>query len=156
MRTFESEPMQMPIPRSRTRSTGRKPSPRFASVVGQTQIRAPASASRSSSASFAWVAWTTVVRGPRQPVAREQLDRPDAVLGEALLDLARLLVGVDVERQPSAPGVAADLLEPVGRAGADGVGGDADADARARAAPRPAPGTRPAESCRKRSRPPRA
>ena len=36
-------------------------------------------------------------RGPRQPGPREQLDRPDAVLGEALLDLARLLAGVDVE-----------------------------------------------------------
>ena len=29
----------------------------------------------------------------------EQLDRAQAVLGEALLDLARLLVGVDVQRQ---------------------------------------------------------
>ena len=63
-------------------------------------------ASRSSSASFACVAWTTVVRGPRQPRAGEQLDRSDAVLGEALLDLARLLVGVDVERQALALRVA--------------------------------------------------
>jgi hypothetical protein len=29
----------------------------------------------------------------------EQLDRADAVLGEALLDLTRLLVGVHVQRQ---------------------------------------------------------
>src|SRR5438132_406228 len=60
--------------------------------------------------------------------ALEQLDRADAVLGEALLDLARLLVRVDVERQPLCDGVAAELLEPVRRARADGVGGDADAD----------------------------
>ena len=59
----------------------------------------------------------------------EQLDRPHAVLGEALLDLARLLVGVHVQRQALGRGVAADLLEPVGRAGADGVGGDAHARA---------------------------
>ena len=50
-----------------TRSTGRKPSPRFASVVGHAQIRAPARASRSSSAPSACVAWTTVVRSLRQP-----------------------------------------------------------------------------------------
>ena len=31
--------------------------------------------------------------------AREELDRPAAVLGEALLDLLRLLVGVDVQRE---------------------------------------------------------
>ena len=36
----------------------------------------------------------------------EQLDRPAAVLGEALLDLARLLVGVDVQRQAVLDGVA--------------------------------------------------
>ena len=109
MRTFESEPMQIPISRWQTRATGRKPSPRFASVVGQTQMRAPASRSRSSSWPSACVACTTVVRGPRQPVAREQLDRPQAVLGEALVDLARLLVGVHVQRQVVLGGVAAEL-----------------------------------------------
>ena len=62
----------------------------------------------------------------------EQLDRPHAVLGEALFDLARLLVGVDVQRQALARRVAADLLEPVARARADGVGGDADAHPAAR------------------------
>ncbi len=61
----------------------------------------------------------------------EQLDRAQAVLGEALLDLARLLVGVDVEHEPFPCRVAADLLEPVARAGADGVGGDADRETRA-------------------------
>ena len=59
----------------------------------------------------------------------EELDRPHAVLLDALVDLARLLVGVDVEGQIVLLGVAADLLEPVGRAGADGVGGKADPDA---------------------------
>ncbi len=58
----------------------------------------------------------------------EQLDRPQTVLGEALLDLTRLLVGVDVQRQPVVRGVAAELLEPRARAGADGVGGNPDPD----------------------------
>jgi len=48
-------------------STG--PSPRLASVVGHAQIRAPAAARRSNSWPSACVAWTTVVRGPRQPQA---------------------------------------------------------------------------------------
>ena len=64
---------------------------------------------------------------PEAAAASEQLDRADPVLGHALLDLAGLLVGVDVEHEPLALGVAADLLEPVGRAGADGVGGEPDA-----------------------------
>src|SRR5215211_8350943 len=59
----------------------------------------------------------------------EQLDRADAVLGHAFLDLPGLLVGVDVEWQALGVGMAADLLEPVRGAGADGVGGAADADA---------------------------
>ena len=52
------------------------------------------------------------------------------MLLQALLDLARLLVGVDVERQPLTLGIAPDLLEPVARAGAHGVGGDSDRDTR--------------------------
>ena len=68
----------------------------------------------------------------RRPLAEaagagEELDRPAAVLGEALLDLPRLLVRVDVERELLGSAYAADLLEPVGGARADGVGGDADA-----------------------------
>ena len=70
---------------------------------------APASASRSSSWSSACVAWTTVVCGPRQPASVEQLDRPPPVLGEALLDLARLLVGVDVEHEALALARSAEL-----------------------------------------------
>src|SRR5439155_13688136 len=58
---------------------------------------------------------------------REQLDRADAVLGDALVDLARLLVGMYVQDEPFAPGVAADLLEPVGGTGANRVGGEPDA-----------------------------
>ena len=52
------------------------------------------------------------------------------MLGQTLLDLARLLARVHVQRQPGVLGVAADRLEPVPRAGADGVGGDADASVR--------------------------
>ena len=51
------------------------------------------------------------------------------MLGEALVDLARLLVGVDVEDELLLLGVASDRLEPVRRAGADGVGGNADRQA---------------------------
>src|SRR5919109_113072 len=67
--------------------------------------------------------------------ARQQLDGADAVLGEALLELARLLVGVDVEDETFGVRVPGDRLEPVGRAGTHGVGGDADAEA-LRAEPR--------------------
>ncbi len=59
---------------------------------------------------------------------REQLERPASVLRQALLDLARLLAGVDVQDELLGVGVAAELLEPVARAGADGVGGDPDGD----------------------------
>ena len=58
----------------------------------------------------------------------EELDRTAAVLGEALLDLFWLLVGMDVEREPFGHRVAANFLEPVRRARANGVGGDADVD----------------------------
>ena len=68
---------------------------------------------------------------PEAAGLRQQLDRPQPVLGHAFLDLARLLVGVDVEDEPLAPGVGADLLEPLARARADGVGGEPDARARA-------------------------
>ena len=67
---------------------------------------------------------------PEAAAVGEELDRANAVLGEALLDLARLLVGVDVQRQLVLRRVAAELLEPVPRTGANGVGGNADADAR--------------------------
>jgi CDP-diacylglycerol--glycerol-3-phosphate 3-phosphatidyltransferase len=71
-------------------------------------------------------------RRPRAEAAGalEELDRPDAVLCEALLDLAGLLVGMHVEHKPLALGVPADLLEPLGRTSTDGVGGDANPRAR--------------------------
>ena len=75
--------------RDRPRSSGRRRSAR------------PLSRRRSSSAPFACVAWTTVVRSPRHPAAASSSIGPHAVLGEALLDLARLLVGVDVQDEPS-------------------------------------------------------
>ena len=103
MRTFESEPMQIPMPRCRRARPGgsrRRGSPRSS---GSADARAGAARAGRARAPSACVACTTVVRGPRQPVAVEQLDRAQAVLGEALLDLARLLVGVDVQRQARAP-----------------------------------------------------
>ena len=67
---------------------------------------------------------------PEAAGLRQQLDGSQPVLGQALLDLARLLVRVDVEDEPLAPGVGADLLEPRARARADGVGREPDACAR--------------------------
>src|SRR5581483_10131353 len=58
----------------------------------------------------------------------EELDRPGAMLCKAFLDLPRLLVRVDVERQPLRRGVASELDEPFAWACAHGVGSDADAD----------------------------
>src|SRR5439155_19786841 len=59
----------------------------------------------------------------------EQFDRTDAVLYQAFLDLARLLVRVHVQRQPLRGRVPADLLQPVRRARAHGVGGEPDCNA---------------------------
>ena len=56
----------------------------------------------------------------------QQLDRRAAVLGAALVELARLLVRVDVADQTVGVGVGGDLAQPVGGDGADAVGGDAD------------------------------
>src|SRR6185437_5159075 len=58
----------------------------------------------------------------------EQLDRAQPVLGKALLDLARLLVGVHVQRQLVLCRVAPELLEPVPGTCPDRVGRDPDAD----------------------------
>ena len=130
IRMFESDPMQRGIERSSTSVTRRKPSPRSDSVVGQAQMRAPVAASRSSSLSFACVAWMMVVRSREATRVGEELDRAAAVLLEALLDLAWLLVGMDVEWELFVPCVGADLLEPGAGAGADGVGGDTDGGSR--------------------------
>ena len=59
----------------------------------------------------------------------EQLDRTHGVLREALLDLARLLVRVHMQRQRVRCGVRAELAQGVGRARADGMRGDSDTDA---------------------------
>jgi hypothetical protein len=69
----------------------------------------------------------------RRPVAEaaavgEQLDGTPAMLREAFLDLPGLLVGVDVEHEVLGVGVAAELHEPVSRAGAHGVGGNPHRD----------------------------
>ena len=66
---------------------------------------------------------------PEAAGALQELDRPAAVLGETLLDLPGLLVGMDVHGKPFGLRVASELLEPLARAGAHGVGGKADADA---------------------------
>ena len=109
---------------------------------GSAQIVEPLSRSRSSSAPSACVAWTTVVRSPRQP-------RPRAARSAGMPCSARhssISRGCSsawtCRTSSSRVGVAADLLEPVARARADGVGGEPDARPRARAGARPRPGTR--------------
>ena len=81
--------------------------------------------------------------GRQAALAVEELDRPQAVLGQALVDLARLLVGVDVQRQLVRCGVAAELGERRRRTRAHGVGGDTDADPLAPQRLELARGTRP-------------
>ena len=95
-------------------------------MVGQVATIAPASASNEMSRSLTWMPWTIVVRSPEEAGAVEQLDRRAAVLGLALVQLARLLVRVDVADEPVRIGIGGDLAQPVGRHGADAVGGDAD------------------------------
>ena len=98
IRTFESEPIQSGIA-ARANALGRQEAVAEVGLGrGAAQIVAPDEARRSSSAPSAWVACTTVVLRLAAG-AGEQLDRSAAVLGEALLDLLRLLVGVDVQRE---------------------------------------------------------
>ena len=128
MRTFESEPMHSEIPRASRRPTGAYPSPRSASVVGQRQTRAPASARRSSSRSSACVAWTTVVPGPRQPVsASSSIGRRPCSSRHSSISRgcshAWTCSGSGVDR-----GVAGDLDEPVARARPNGVGRQPDTE----------------------------
>ena len=109
-------------------------------------------------------------RGTEAAGLVEQLDRSPPVLGQAFVDLARLLVGVDVQWQAVLRRVAPELAERIGRAGAHGVGGDTDGDAvaaerleLAQVVGRPTPGE--SAGCRRggntrrdrrtRSRPPR-
>ena len=61
--------------------------------------------------------------------ARQELDRSQPVLGDAFLDLLRLLVCVHVQRKSVALGIASDLLQPVRRTRPDGVRSETDADA---------------------------
>ena len=98
MRTFESEPMQIPMPRSQQRLDRRV-------AVAEVRLGRRAEADAGTGVGEEVELVRVGVRGvddgrPRAETARagEQLDRADAVLGEAFLDLARLLVGVDVER----------------------------------------------------------
>jgi uncharacterized protein (UPF0371 family) len=50
------------------------------------------------------------------------------VLGQALLDLPRLLVGVDVQGEIIPTGITSDLLQPPSRDCSDAMGSDADLD----------------------------
>jgi hypothetical protein len=69
--------------------------------------------------------------GPRaeEPRPVEQLDRRAAVLGAALVELARLLVGVDVADQTVALRVLGDPQEPRRADRSHAVRGDAHVDA---------------------------
>ena len=71
-----------------------------------------------------------VVKRGETARVRKELDGATVVLLEALLDLSRLLVGVNVEWQSLTRRVSSDLLQPRTGARADGVGGDADRNPR--------------------------
>ena len=58
----------------------------------------------------------------------QELDGSNAVLGDALLDLARLFVRVHVQRQCMLGRVGPELAQRLRGTGAHGVGGDADCD----------------------------
>jgi hypothetical protein len=72
-----------------------------------------------------------------KPGVREELDRTHPVLHYALLDLARLLVGVDVERQLSGARVLPDFLKPPSRHRPDAVRRRPDFQERTRVRPPP-------------------
>src|SRR5918992_911891 len=61
---------------------------------------------------------------PETPALGKELDGPETVFGEALLDLARLLVRMDVQDDAFRGRIAAYFLQPVAWAGTDRVGGD--------------------------------
>ena len=99
IRTFESEPMQMGM-RARADALGGQ------EAVAEVGLRRRAGADRRAVRGEEVELGAVGVRRvhDRRALAqaagpREELDRPAAVLGEALLDLLRLLVGVDVERE---------------------------------------------------------
>ena len=137
IRTFESEPMQSAI---RAVVDPRAPEEAVAEIgLGRRAgaDRRPASASRSSSAPSAWVACTTVVLGPRQPVrASSSIGRQPCSARHSSTSRG-CSPACTWSGRPSAVGVAAELLEPVARTGAHGVGGDADRNARRCVAARP-------------------
>ena len=129
MRTFESEPMHMrdlPVADACDRQEP------VAEVRLRRRADADARARVAQQVELAAVGMRGVHdRRPRAEaaLAGEQLDRPEPVLGETFVDLARLLVGVHVQGQLVLRRVAAELAERLGRAGPHGVGGQADADA---------------------------
>ena len=104
---------------------------------GRTRRSSPTAARRSMSASVTWMPWTTLVRSPRKPAAREQLDRRAAVLGVALARARGAARGRGRGgRGRARVGVGGDRLEPRRRHGADAVRGEADRDAVAVRGPR--------------------
>ncbi len=129
MRTFESEPMQRPM-LAFADAFDREEA--VAEVRLGREARADSGAGLGEEVELAVVRMRGVDDRRARPEAAglgQELDRPDAVLLDALLDLPWLLVGVDVEGEGMLLCVAPDLLEPVRRAGAHGVGGEPDVDA---------------------------
>ena len=129
-------------PRWQTRATGRKPSPRFASVVGHTQIARAGIAEQVELVAVGVRRVHDRRARAEAALAGEQLDRPQAVLGEALLDLAWLLVGVDVQRQAVLGGVRAELAQRVRRGTRGRSGGRPRPRSRRRGVSRARGGTR--------------
>ena len=118
----------------------RRGSPRSS---GTAQTRAPASASRSSSCR------PRASRGRPSCAGRDSPSRASSSIGRSPCSARHSSISRGCSSawtwsgSPRAAAYAAELLEPVARAGADGVGGDADRGRRCPAAPRAARGSRP-------------
>ena len=99
MRTFESEPMQSEIPRS-SEAVHRRVA--VAEVGLRRRAETDARSGLGDEVELAVVGVRSVDDGRSRPEAarlRQQLDRPQTVLREALVDLAGLLARVDVQRE---------------------------------------------------------
>ena len=80
---------------------GKMPSPRLASVTGHSPTTAPRALIWASSPSLACVACTRHQRASTACVLQQPLNRAAAAPRDAILDLARLLGDVDVDRAAS-------------------------------------------------------
>ena len=98
MRTLLSVPTAKRPPAAANRGASKMPSPRLASVMGHRPATAPDLARRALSSGVMCVQWIRHQRAIEPHVVEQPFDRARAGPGHAVLHLARLLGGVDVDR----------------------------------------------------------